>query len=79
MIQAQAAVHTTKLTMVATLASDAEARAGAAGALAQAKIDESVLRRGAMVVVVALIVVNVAVLYAAKRRLDRNLEARTRD
>jgi hypothetical protein len=74
LIQAQAAVHTTKLTSVATLATEAQTKAGAAGDMAQAKIDESIFRREAMVVVVALIVVNVLALYSIKRRLDRQLE-----
>jgi len=74
LIQAQAAVHTTKLTSVATLATEAETKSVAAGDMAQAKIDESLFRRSAMVVVVALILVNVLALYAIKRRLDRQLE-----
>ena len=73
LIQAQAAVHTTKLTVISGLATEAESKAVGASDMAGAKIDESVFRRGAMVVVVVLILVNVAALYVVKRRLDRQL------
>jgi hypothetical protein len=76
LIQAQAAVHTTKLTIIAQLSGDAKAKAEAAEALATAKVDESVFRREAMVVVLGLIGVSVLVLVSIKRRLDRELEAR---
>lgn len=76
LIQTEAAVHTTKLTVVAGLARDTVAKAGGADAIAKAKIDDSVFRREAMVVVVALIVINVAILGWIKRRLDRELEGR---
>ena len=72
LIQARAAVHTTKLTTVAGLADAASAKAADAQRLADAKLDESVFRREAMVVVVGVILVNVAALYAVKRRLDRS-------
>lgn len=74
LIQAQAAVHTTKLTMIAELSSDARSKAEDAMALASAKVDESVFRREAMVVVLALICLSIAFLVIIKRRLDRELE-----
>lgn len=74
LIQAQAAVHTTKLTEVARLAGDARAKADVAAELATAKIDQSVFRRQAMVIVLALIVAGVVFLALTKRRLDRELE-----
>jgi len=74
LIQAQAAVHTTQLSLVAQLSSDAKAKAGDAQALAVAKVDESSFRREAMVVVLALILVSVLFLWLIKRQLDRELE-----
>ena len=41
---------------------------------AAAKVDESVFRRQAMVIVLAFILVGVAFLFITKRRLDRELE-----
>ncbi|OGO57968.1 MAG: hypothetical protein A2Z32_01600 [Chloroflexi bacterium RBG_16_69_14] len=70
-IQGQAAVHTTKLTTVVGHTDEATAKAQSADALAQAKLDESDFRRGAMIIVVALILINVLVLYVIKRRIDR--------
>ena len=70
-IQGQAAVHTTKLTEVTVHTDEASTKAASAEALAQAKLDESLFRREAMVIVVAIILVNVAVLLAIKRRIDR--------
>jgi hypothetical protein len=74
LIQAQAAVHTTKLPEVARLAGDARTKAEAAMALATAKIDQSVFRREAMIVVLAFIVISIVFLVFTKRRLDRELE-----
>lgn len=74
LIQAQAAVHTTSITAIAVHTDEAVARAGAAEAIAQASLDESGFRRQAMVVVLALILANVLILFAWKRRLDRELE-----
>jgi len=71
LIQAQAAVHTTKLTLISETAGEATTKAESASDLAQAKLDESVFRRSAMVIVVALIVLNVVALYAVKRYLER--------
>jgi hypothetical protein len=71
-IQGQAAVHTTKLTEVTIHADEATAKAAGAEAMAQAKLDESLFRRQAMIIVVAVILANVALLYAIKRRIDRS-------
>jgi hypothetical protein len=74
LIQAQAAVHTTKLKSVATLSEDAATKARDARAMATAKVDESVFRRQAMVVVLALITLCIAFLLLLKRQADRSLE-----
>jgi hypothetical protein len=74
LIQAQAAVHTTKLIQVAELSADAKTKAEAAMALATAKVDESIFRRQAMVIVLVFILLGVAFLFITKRRLDRELE-----
>jgi len=74
LIQARAAVHTTKLTTVAGLADEASAKAAEAQTLADGKLEESLFRREAMVVVVAIILINIVVFYLLKRRLDRELE-----
>jgi hypothetical protein len=78
LIQAQAAVHTTKLKKVAELSADARAKAEQAQAMARAQIDESGFRRQAMVVVLALIGVCLGYLVLLKRRYDRELETRWR-
>jgi hypothetical protein len=74
LIQAQAAVHTTKLTSVATLSEDAATQARDARAMATAKVDESIFRRQAMVVVLALIGLCIGFLLLLKRQADRSLE-----
>ena len=74
LIQAQAAVHTTKLTSIAELSADAVTKADDAKAEATAKIDETNFRRAAMVIVLALILLGVAYLWLTKRRLDLELE-----
>jgi hypothetical protein len=51
------------------------ASADKAAELAQAKLDDSTFRRVAMVVVIAVILLNVLILYALKRRLDRSSHA----
>ena len=76
LIQAQASVHTTKLKLVAELSTDAKSRAEAAQELATAKIDESVFRRQAMVIVLALILAGIVFLWLLKRQFDRELEHR---
>ncbi len=75
LIQAQAAVHTTKLTVISGLSSDAVVKAQEAEALATAKVEESTFRRQAMVIVIGLILLSVVALFLAKRRLDRDLES----
>lgn len=74
LIQARAAVHTSKLTTIAGFADEASAKAAEANALADAKLEESLFRREAMVVVVGIILINVFVLLFLKRRLDRSVE-----
>ena len=69
LLKAQAAVHTTKLTAVATLTDDAKAKSASAMQVANAKLAESDFRREAMVVVVFLIGLNIGGLYWVKRRL----------
>jgi predicted CXXCH cytochrome family protein len=73
LIQAQAAVHTTKLKLVSDLSTDARIKAEEAQALAAAKVDESIFRREAMVVVLVLIAVSLLFLVILKRQLDREL------
>jgi hypothetical protein len=70
-IQGQAAVHTTKLTTVTGHTDEATTKAESAEALAQAKLDESSFRRQTMIIVIAVILINVLVLYVIKRRIDR--------
>jgi len=70
LIQAQAAVHTTKLTLISETATTAEAKAADAEAIAQARLDESLFRRQAMVVVVVLIAAIVLALVVIRRRLE---------
>jgi hypothetical protein len=53
LIQAQAAVHTTKLTAIAGTATESTTKSESAEAIAQVRLDESLFRREAMVVVVA--------------------------
>ncbi len=74
LIRARAAVHTTKLTTVADLANAAGAKAAEAQAFADARLSESIFRREAMVVVLAIILANVVLLYLLKRRIERGRE-----
>jgi hypothetical protein len=74
LIQAQAAVHTTKLASISQLATDAASKAKDAKGLALAKIEQSNFRRQAMIVVLALIALCVVFLVLLKRRLDGDLE-----
>jgi hypothetical protein len=74
LIRARATVHTTKLTSVAALADEASAKAAEAQAFADTKLQESVFRRQAMVVVLGLILVNVLALYVLRRRIDHDHE-----
>ena len=71
LIRAQAAVHTTKLTIIAGTATEAKTKAESAEAIAQVRLDESLFRREAMVVVVAVIVLNVMALFLVRRRVER--------
>jgi Cytochrome c3 len=72
LIQARAAVHTTKLTVVAPLAETAVTKANEARDFAESRLAESVFRREAMVVVLVLILVNVFALILIRRRLDHS-------
>jgi hypothetical protein len=76
LIQAQAAVHTTKLATVSKLSGDAKSKADDAMAEANAKVDASNFRRLAMVAVLVLILICVGFLIYIKARLDRELEER---
>ncbi len=73
LIQAEAAVHTTKLATISQLSNDATAKAQAAQALADGKIQQSDFRREAMAVVLALIALCVVFLVLLKRGLGREL------
>jgi len=75
LIRARAAVHTTKLTTVAELADQAEVSAGQARSFAEGRLAESLFRREAMVVILALIVINVYALVLIRRRLDHTYQA----
>jgi cytochrome c3-like protein len=74
LIRARAAVHTTKLTAVATLSDEAMAAANEARQFAEGRLSESLFRREAMVVILILIVVNVFALLLLRRRLDHSYE-----
>lgn len=69
LIKARASVHTTKLTSISELSDAAVEKSAAATQLAQAKLDESLFRRQAMIVVIAIIILNVFVLMALRRAL----------
>jgi hypothetical protein len=70
LIQARAAVHTTKLTAVASLADKAVTSADQARSFADARLGESLFRREAMAVILGIIVINVYALVLLRRRLD---------
>ncbi|HJW22585.1 MAG TPA: hypothetical protein VJ506_09170, partial [Candidatus Limnocylindrales bacterium] len=72
LIQARAAVHTTKLTTVAGLADKAASSADQAKAFAEGRLSESLFRREAMVVILGLIVINVYALVLIRRRLNHS-------
>jgi len=74
LIQARAAVHTTKLTDVATKADASIAKAAEAQAFAESRLAESLFRRQAMVIVLALIAVTVVALMLLRRGLDHSYE-----
>ncbi len=70
LIRARAAVHTTKLTLVAALADEASAKAAEAQQFADTKLQQSVFRREAMVVVLGFILINILALLLLRRRID---------
>ena len=75
LIKGEAAVHTTSLTLVSQSTDDAKAKAAKAEAIAQAKLDESIFRREAMVVVVAILLMIVVALFLVKRSIERGRES----
>ncbi len=75
LIQARAAVHTTKLTEVAAKADAAVAKAKEAQDFADARLAESQNRRQAMIIVVALIAVTILALVLLRRGLDHTYQA----
>jgi hypothetical protein len=76
LIQARAAVHTTKLTDVAVKADAAVVKATEAEAFAQSRLAESLFRRQAMVIVLALIAVTILALALLRRGLDHSYARR---
>jgi hypothetical protein len=74
LIRARATVHTTKLTAVAELADKAVTSASQARQFAEGRLAESLFRREAMVVILAIIVINVFALILLRRRLDHSYE-----
>ena len=75
LIRGRAEVHTTKLSAVAALTDEASAKAGEAQQFADAKLQESLFRRQAMVVVLGIILINIVALYIIRRRINEELEA----
>jgi hypothetical protein len=71
-LQAQAAVHTTKLIDVTVHTDEAIAKAESAEALAQVKIDDSIFRRKAMVTVIVVILINIVIMFGLKLQIDRD-------
>ena len=74
LIQARAAVHTTKLTDVAAKADASVAKAKEAQDFAESRLAESLFRRQAMVIVLALIAVTILALMLLRRQLDHSYE-----
>jgi hypothetical protein len=74
LIRGRAEVHTTKLSAVAALTDVAAAKAAEAQAFADTKLQESIFRRQAMVVVLGLILVNILALFLLRRRIDHDHE-----
>lgn len=72
LIRGRAEVHTTKLTAVAALADEASSKAAEAQQFAETKLQQSVFRREAMVVVLGIILVNILALYLLRRRIHRD-------
>ena len=77
LIRGRAEVHTTKLSAVAALTDEASAKAAEAQQFADTKLQESASRRQAMVVVLAIILVNVLALYLLRRNLHRDDDHQT--
>jgi hypothetical protein len=75
LITARAAQHTLDLTTVRDQADNALTIADEVKAGADAAVAQSVFRRQAMVVAVAVIGLTIVALYLLKRELDRQLEA----
>jgi len=75
LITARAAQHTLDIAMVREQADNARTIADEVKAGADAAVAESVFRRQAMVVAVAVIGLTIVALYLLKRELDRQLEA----
>jgi hypothetical protein len=75
LIQARAAVHTTKLATISGLTDDTVAKAAAAAAIADGMLAESVFRREAMVVVIAIIIMNVLGLAIVRHRMHAGKSA----
>lgn len=71
LIRARATVHTTKLTTVAALADAVTTKTGEAEQFAEKKLQESLFRREAMVVVLGLIAVNVLALNLLRRKIHQ--------
>ena len=65
-------MHTTKLTSVAALTDEASSKAAEAQQFAETKLQQSVFRREAMVVVLGIILVNILALYLLRRRIDHD-------
>ena len=70
LIRARAETHTTKLTEVAPLADASTAKSDQAKKFADERLSESIFRREAMVVVLAIILINVLALMLLRRRLS---------
>jgi len=72
LIRGRAEVHTTKLSAVAALTDVATAKAAEAQAFADAKLQESASRREAMVIVLAIIMVNIVALFLLRRGIHHD-------
>lgn len=75
LITARAAQHTLDLDTVTDRSADAHTIAEEVKASADAAVAESIFRRQAMVVAIAVIVLTIVALFLLKRELDRQLEA----
>jgi hypothetical protein len=77
LITARAAQHTLDIDLVREQTDNARATADEVQASANAAMAESLFRRRAMVIAVAVIGLIVVALYLLKRELDRQLEAKS--